>query len=128
MATVLIVDDEELMRKLIGKSLLRLGYEIEEATNGIEALTCLENEPFDLIIMDLIMPGKGGIETLIEIHHMYPFIKRIAISGKVETQNDSIQELVKQFNVDAVFAKPFEIFDLLEKIEELVPLHHSKGK
>ncbi len=123
MAAVLIVDDDELMRKMIGKSLVRIGYEITEASNGKEALECLGRQIFDLIIIDLIMPEKGGIETIIDIHRMYPLIKRIAISGKVETSNDSIQELAKRFKVDAVFAKPFEIFDLLEKIESLVPLN-----
>jgi len=122
-AAVLIVDDDELMRKMIGKSLVRTGYEITEASNGKEALECLGRQIFDLIIIDLVMPEKGGIETIIDIHRMYPLIKRIAISGKVETSNDSIQELIKQFNVDAIFANPFEIFDLLEKIESLVPLN-----
>ncbi len=127
MPDILIVDDEELMRKMIAKSLLRLGYRINEAGDGFEALALLEKQPFDLIIMDLIMPGKGGIETLIDLHQMYPSMKRIAISGKVETSNDSIQELAKQFNVDAVFAKPFEIFDLLKKIEQLVPLEKKEN-
>lgn len=123
MAAILIVDDDELMRKMIGKSLVRIGYEITEASNGKEALEYLGRQIFDLIIIDLVMPEKGGIETIIDINRMYPLIKRIAISGKVETSNDSIQELVKRFRVDAVFAKPFEIFDLLEKIESLVPIN-----
>ena len=127
MAAILIVDDEELMRKMIAKSLLRLGYKISEAGNGLEALDLLKKHPFDLIIMDLIMPEKGGIETLIDLNRLYPSIKRIAISGKVETSLDSIQELAQQFNIDAVFAKPFEIFDLLEKIEALVPLHNGNS-
>jgi len=122
-AAILIVDDDELMRKMIGKSLVRIGYEITEASNGKEALEYLGRQIFDLIIIDLVMPEKGGIETIIDINRMYPLIKRIAISGKVETSNDSIQELVKRFRVDAVFAKPFEIFDLLEKIESLVPIN-----
>lgn len=122
MAAILIVDDDELMRKMIGKSLVRTGYEIAEASNGKEALECLSKQIFDLIVIDIVMPEKGGIETIMDIHRMYPLIKRIAISGKVKTSNDSIQELAKQFNVDAVFAKPFEIFDLLEKIESLVPV------
>ncbi len=122
MAAILIVDDEKLMRTMIARSLLRLGYETSEAENGLEALSLLEKNTYALIIIDLIMPEKGGIETLIEVHRLYPSTKRIAISGKVETSNDSIQELARQFNVDAVFAKPFEIFDLLKKVETLVPL------
>ncbi len=121
MPAILIADDEELIRKMVSKSLIRLGYEVIEAENGLEVLDMLKEKSIDLIIMDLIMPEKGGIETLIETHKLYPAVKLIAISGKVETSNDSIKGIADQFGVDAVFAKPFEIFDLLKKIKQLVP-------
>ena len=123
MATILIVDDEEPIRKLIGKSLTRVGYDILEAENGFKALTVLRENEVNLIIIDLIMPEKGGIETLIDIHEQFPSLKRIAISGKVGTSNDSIQEIIEQFKVDAMFSKPFDVFDLLKEIKTMVPLN-----
>lgn len=119
MGAILIVDDDGNLRKMISKGLARLGYQPMEAENGIIALDVLRENEVSVIIMDLIMPEKGGIETLMEVHDRYPDIKLIAISGKVETDSDSIKGIAEQFGVDAVFPKPFEIFDLLKKVQEL---------
>ncbi len=125
MGAILIVDDDGNLRKMISKGLVRLGYHPLEAENGIKALEVLRGNRVSVIIMDLIMPEKGGIETLMEVHDQYPEVKLIAISGKVETDSDSIQGIAEQFGVDAVFAKPFEIFDLLKEVQELSPLQEK---
>lgn len=122
MSTVLIVDDDSNLRKMITKGLVRLGYQTLEAENGIKALEILQENTVSVIIMDLIMPEKGGVETLMEVHDKYPGIKLIAISGKVETNSDPVHRIADQFGVDAVFAKPFEIFDLLKLLQELAPI------
>ena len=122
MSTILIVDDDENLRKMVTKGLLRMGYQTLEAENGVRALSIIEENTVSVIIMDLIMPEKGGVETLMEVHDKYPGIKLIAISGKVETNSDPVHRIADQFGVDAVFAKPFEIFDLLKMIQELAPL------
>ncbi len=107
---------------MITKGLVRLGYQTLEAENGIKALEILQENTVSVIIMDLIMPEKGGVETLMEVHDKYPGIKLIAISGKVETNSDPVHRIADQFGVDAVFAKPFEIFDLLKLLQELAPI------
>ncbi len=127
MSTILIVDDEESLRKMLSKGLVRLGYSVLEAENGIQALDILREKSVNTIIMDLIMPEKGGIETLMEVHDLYPDIKLIAVSGKVETGTDSIQGIAEQFGVDAVFSKPFEIFDLLKVVQTLSPVQEEAG-
>lgn len=127
MSTILIVDDEESLRKMLSKGLVRLGYSVLEAENGIKALDILREKSVNTIIMDLIMPEKGGIETLMEVHDLYPDIKLIAVSGKVETGTDSIQGIAEQFGVDAVFSKPFEIFDLLKVVQTLSPVQEEAG-
>ncbi len=125
MGTILIVDDDSSIRKMISKGLVRLGYRPLEAENGLKALEVLRENDISAVIMDLIMPEKGGIETLMEIHDQYPDIKLIAISGKVETDSDSIHGIVDQFGIDTIFAKPFEIFDLLKAVQELSPLQED---
>ena len=125
MPTVLIVDDEELIRSMIRKSLTRIGYEVIEAENGIEAMELLKEKSIELLIADLVMPRKGGLELIMEINTIYPNLKKIAISGKLPTDNESITELTSGFGVDAVFSKPFEIFDLLKAIKTLVPISES---
>ncbi|SDO51527.1 response regulator transcription factor [Alkalicoccus daliensis] len=64
MKRILVADDEEILRMLIVDTLEDLGYEIEEAENGEEALTKLQAENYDLVILDYMMPGKTGMEVL----------------------------------------------------------------
>ncbi len=127
MTTVMIVDDEELIRSMIRKSLIRIGYNVLEAENGNEAMEMVGKEHIDMIISDLVMPEKGGIELMIELKNIFPNIKKIAISGKLPTENKSISDLAERFNVDAVFSKPFELFDLLKTVQALVPATELKA-
>jgi len=128
MPTVMIVDDEELIRSMIRKSLIRIGYNVLEAENGNEAMKMVGTEHIDMIISDLVMPEKGGIELMMELKNIFPNIKKIAISGKLPTENEAITGLTERFNVDAVFSKPFELFDLLEVVKKLVPFADSLVK
>ncbi len=125
MPTVMIVDDEKIIRNLIRKSLMRTGYKVIEAENGMEATELLKEKSIELIIVDLVMPKKGGIELIMEINTTYPNLKKIVISGKLPTDSDSITELTDGFRVDAVFSKPFEIFDMLKTVKSLVPVSNS---
>ena len=122
MPTVMIVDDEELIRSMIQKSLLRIGYKVLEAENGKKAMKLVTEENIDLIIADLVMPEKGGLELIMELNNNYPDIKKIAISGKLPIENESIHGLTEEFGVEAVFSKPLEIFDLLKVVKSLIPV------
>lgn len=128
MPTVMIVDDEELIRNMIHKSLSKTGYKVLEAENGKQALEIVEKESIDLIIADLVMPEKGGLELIMELNNNYPDIKKIAISGKLPVENESIHGLAEEFGVLAVFSKPLEIFDLLKVLKSLVPITDSPNK
>lgn len=122
MPTVMIVDDEELIRNMIGKSLIRTGYRVLEAVNGKKAMEFVMKEDIDLIISDLVMPEQGGMELIMELNNNYPEIKKIVISGKLPLDNESISGLNEEFDVKAIFSKPFEIFDLLKVVKSLVPV------
>ena len=128
MPTVMIVDDEELIRSLIKKSLIRIGYKVIEAGNGREAIQLIQRSHVDLVIADLVMPEKGGLELIMELKPLFPNIKKIAISGKLPTENESLTGIADGFGVDAVFSKPFEIFDLLKVIKSLVPISDSSAE
>ncbi|MCK5673393.1 MAG: response regulator [Spirochaetales bacterium] len=122
MPTVMIVDDEELVRNMIYKSLNKTGYKVLTAENGKQAMGFVEKQKIDLIIADLVMPEKGGLELIMELARNYPDIKTIAISGKIPVENESITGLAEEFGVKAVFSKPLEIFDLLKIVKSLVPV------
>jgi DNA-binding response OmpR family regulator len=89
MAHILVVDDEDQIRTLIREALERKGHAVEEASSGAAAVTMLRKAPVDLMIVDVIMPDKGGIETLIEAHREFAALKTIVMSGRVDTESES---------------------------------------
>jgi DNA-binding response OmpR family regulator len=68
----------------------------------------------------MVMPHKGGIETLIELRSQNSSLKIIAITGKISTARDSVKGIASQFKIDAIFEKPFDMFDFTQKVEELL--------
>jgi len=117
MARILVVDDEELARFTIRDILETAGHEVDEATNGNEAISSQTADPFDLIITDIVMPEKEGVETIIELKRDYPDLKIIAISGGGRTKNVDYLKLADEFGADKILAKPFSEEELLERVD-----------
>jgi len=67
MKKILIVEDDKFLRELISQKLLKEGYDISEAVDGVKAIEVLKNEKPDLILLDLILPGIDGFEVLTKI-------------------------------------------------------------
>ena len=118
MARILVVDDEELARFTIRDILETAGHEVAEAANGKEAIESQTAGPFDLIITDIIMPEKEGVETIIELKRDYPDLKIIAISGGGRTKNLDFLQLADEFGADKILAKPFSEDELLERVND----------
>jgi DNA-binding response OmpR family regulator len=119
MAVVLIADDEPYIRDVIRRALPSSDYTILEASEGNETLDLIQNNRVDVLILDLVMPQKGGIETFMELRALNKDLKIIVITGKIRTEDDAIQGLTDQFKVDAVVSKPFDIQELVQKVKEL---------
>ena len=81
MSRILLIDDDEAFRKMLHKILESAGYEVQDAANGKVALELYRQKASDLIITDLVMPEKEGIETIREFCRIHPGVKIIAISG-----------------------------------------------
>ena len=103
---ILIVDDEEAVRKLLQKKLSDKGYYCEEASNAEQALSILKSNTAELVILDIRMPGKSGIEILPEIKLRYPDTAVIMATAIIDT-NIAIQ-CMKQGAYD-YFTKPFSL-------------------
>lgn len=116
MARILVVDDEEPARFTIRDILESAGHEVDEATNGNEAISSQSANPFDLIIIDIIMPEKEGVGTIIELKRDYPDLKIIAISGGGRTKNLDYLQLADEFGAYRILAKPFFEEELLERV------------
>ena len=107
MACVLIVDDDELVRFTLREMLEAMGHEVSEAASGDACLEMQKATPFDVVVTDIIMPGREGIETVIELKRNYPDLRVIAISGGGRTHNMSYLEFASRLGADATLAKPF---------------------
>lgn len=109
---ILIVEDSMVTRKVIARTLLASGYEVFEAKNAFEALTDLEQRNPDLILLDIILPGKDGYEILAEIRQKPMFVKLPVI---MLTSRDSLFDKLKGKVSDAneYLTKPFQPDQLL---------------
>lgn len=116
MARILVMDDEELARFTLREILEGAGHEVAEARDGEEGLLLLRQAAFDLVVTDIIMPRKEGVETVIELKRDHPQVKVIAISGGGRTRNLDFLKLAKEYGADRVLAKPFSESDLLEAV------------
>lgn len=113
MARVLVIDDEELARFTLREILETAGHEVTEARNGNEGIAFQKGDPFDLVVTDIIMPEKEGVETIIELKRDFPDLKIIGISGGGRTRNLDFLKLAEQYGAEKVLAKPFSEDELL---------------
>jgi len=120
MALILIIDDDNQFREMLREMLERTGYEIVEASNGKEGLKLYRENPTDLIITDIIMPDKEGIETIIELRRDFPDVKIIAISGGGHNHAEHYLFMARIFGVQRTFAKPIARKELLKAVRELL--------
>jgi CheY-like chemotaxis protein len=120
MTHILIVDDEDLIRTALRRTLLLEGFEVSEATNGEEALTLFRRESPDVVVTDLFMPEKEGIETILELKRDHPEAKIIAMTGGRKGYLQDALEVAKRMGASRTLAKPFEPEELLDAIQQLM--------
>ncbi len=115
---VLIVDDDEKVRKLLRGTFEESGYVVLEAVDGREALEQVGRHPIKLVITDLVMPEKDGVETIQALRQSYPEVKILAISGAFG--GSGYLKIASRLGADAVVAKPFQRDQVLEAVEQLL--------
>ena len=121
MATILIVDDDEALRTLLRRVLVRAGYSTLEAANGREALVHLQTQPVDLMITDLFMPQQDGLETILALRRMNLHLPIIAMSGGGSAAQYDMLRTASLFGAARVMMKPFRAEEVLAAILELLP-------
>ncbi len=119
--TILVIDDEQLIRLQIRSALELEGYAVHEAANGSEGLDRIAATRPDVVITDILMPDKEGIETILELRRLYPALKIIAISGGGRTGNKDFLNTAKHLGADRILAKPFGLADLLGLVRDVLP-------
>jgi two-component system KDP operon response regulator KdpE len=110
---ILIVDDDPPLRRVLRVTLARLGFEAEEASSGEQALALLGAGYSDVVLLDIEMPGIGGLETCKEIKKLYP--RTVVL---ILTVRDGEEDKAKAFEAgaDVYLTKPFHLPDLLAHV------------
>jgi CheY-like chemotaxis protein len=121
MARILVIDDDDSVRSLQREILRSAGYEITEAANGVDGSRLFREQPFDLVITDIIMPGKEGLETIQEIRREFGDTKIIAISGGGRSiAAQTVLPIAARLGADEIMDKPFTIGGLLSAVKRLL--------
>jgi DNA-binding response OmpR family regulator len=117
---VLVVEDDPTLIGLVSRSLRGAGYHVEEAANGDQAIKALERERYAVVVTDIIMPDREGVETIVEIRRRWPSTKIIAMSGGGRIDPSMILNLAGNLGADVLLKKPFTLRQLLDAIASLV--------
>jgi DNA-binding response OmpR family regulator len=120
MARILLIEDDVQLRKMLRQMLEREGYEILEAPDGTEGIKIYREEPTDIVITDIIMEGKDGIETIIELRRDFPELKIIAMSGGGRIEPESYLNIAQKLGALQTLTKPFGRKELLEAVRKLL--------
>ena len=121
MPKILIVDDEKNIRNILCESLKKDAHEIYEASSGQEALDILDESPVDLLITDLVMPGKTGLDLIMEIKEKIPELNIIAISGGggINGRFDYLP-IAQLIGANNIIRKPFSVAEIKKMVTELL--------
>ena len=113
---VLLVDDEPKVREVVRRRLERLGFQVTEAGDADEALRLQRESPREVLVTDIVMPGKEGIQAVREFRREWPDMRIVAISGGGLGSADTYLNMALKLGADAVLAKPFTSEDLEKAI------------
>ncbi len=119
MAQILLIEDDNDIRQLMKQFLEQDGHTVVEASNGKTAVEIYYKEQPDLIITDIVMPEKNGIEVISELKSKYPHIKIIAISGGGDLDPSSYLFTARKLGAAYTLKKPFLRAELIEAVKAL---------
>lgn len=119
MATILVIDDEAAMRRMIVRILTGAGHRVVEAADGYIAVDAFKRENPDIVIVDILMPDRDGIETIQRIRALRGDVGIVAISGGGIVEPMFYLDLAEKFGAHHHLAKPFKPKELIEAVESL---------
>lgn len=120
MAKVLLVDDDTLVRTSLAYALEDAGHVVVQAVNGDDGLAALARENFELVVLDILMPEREGIETIREIRKKSATLPVLAISGGDKTGWSDFLRMASALGANDTMAKPFTATEFVERVARLV--------
>jgi two-component system, chemotaxis family, chemotaxis protein CheY len=119
-ARLLVIDDDDEVRRTLVRMLQSAGHEVHEAGDGDSGIALCETVLPDLVITDILMPEKEGIETIMVLKRAQPALKIIAISGGGRSGAMDFLEMARALGADEALQKPFRRAELLAVIDRLI--------
>ena len=120
MASILLVDDDDEFLAMLSGALTGAGHRVTVAFDGQQAVNLYKKRPTDLVITDLVMPGKEGIELIRELKRFDPEAKIIAVSGAGINALGEYLAMAKLLGAQRVLSKPFSETEILEAVTKLL--------
>lgn len=119
MKKILVVDDDEKIRSVLIRFLSNLGYRVDSAADGDSALAQLQKDRPDALLLDLVMPGIGGLEVLEKATKLYPDLPIIILSGRAD---EDLARQTLQGGAYDFFLKPFDLQVVEERLSAKLEL------
>jgi len=117
---ILVIDDDPAMRGSMRRILERDGHDVREAGDGAEGLRLFRAEPADVVVTDVLMPGKEGMETIVELREEAPDVRILVVSGGGTMLGESTLSDAQALGADASLAKPFTVDQLRSAVAVLL--------
>lgn len=120
MKKILIVEDDSSVSELVKTVLEDNGYEAYIVPTAEKAKEAINSGSPDLALVDIILPGQGGMDLILELHSTNPELKIIITSGKIDMTMSPFKVLAHQFGVLSILPKPFTIEELLDSVKKAI--------
>lgn len=125
MATILIVDDERVIREIAADILTKAGHVVRAVPDGAMAVEAFTYESFDVLVTDIYMPRKQGLDIILELRQKYPGLAIVAISGGVGGDAEGCLQVAEKLGANSVLAKPFTSEQLEQAVARAVELKRA---
>ncbi len=120
MATILVIEDDEQIRSLIKQILEKEGHYVLLASEGEKGLALYKENMPDLVVTDIVMPGKEGLSTIIDLKRKNPDVKIIAISGGGKVSPKLYLNLAWKFGALVTLEKPFTRMEIINTVKMML--------
>lgn len=123
MSRILVIDDDRVFAKLITAFLQQRGHDVAFALDGAEGIDKFKAGTFDLVVCDIVMPNREGIETIRELRHLSEHIPIVAMSGglsPVQTPSVDVLDLAEMMGANVSLKKPFPLSELAFAVDRVL--------
>lgn len=117
---VLLIDDDVSFRQPLAKHFEHAGYVVQQASSGDLGLSTFERDPADVVVVDIFMPGQGGLQTIDRLRRRWPDAKIIAVSGATSVGALDVKGHAVALGANRFLEKPFEAATLISLIATLL--------